>query len=138
MRKEGVRPGDYFFPRPENPKEMNSPEMLKKYEQGPVGFLTVMPSRAPAMGASLVQWFIYSVVIGILVAYVTGRSLGTDVEYAQVYRVAGTVAFIGYAGAVPVNSIWGKRKWSTTIKHIFDALIYSLLTGSVFAGFWPD
>ena len=53
-------------------------------------------------------------------------------------RVSGAVAFIGYAGAHPVASIWGKRKWGTTIKHTFDSFVYALLTAGAFGGFWPS
>jgi hypothetical protein len=138
MRNENALPGDYFFPCPEDPKDMRSPEMLKKYEEGPVGFMTVMPNGPPAMGISLVQWFVYSVIIGILVAYVTGRTVAPGAEYLQVFRVSGAVAFIGYAGAQPVASIWGGRKWSTTIKYVFDSFVYALLTAGAFGGFWPS
>jgi hypothetical protein len=138
LRNEGVGPGDYAFPCPASLKEMQSSEMVKKYEQGPVGFLTVAPNGPPAMGANLFQWFVYAVVIGILVAYVASRTVAPGAEYLQVFRVAGAVAFIGYAGAHPVASIWGKRRWSTTVKHILDSLVYALLTAGAFGGFWPE
>ena len=50
MRAEGVGVGNYAFPCPSGPKDMQSPEMLKKYKGGPVGFMTVLPSGPPAMG----------------------------------------------------------------------------------------
>jgi hypothetical protein len=136
--KEGVSPGDYFFPYPESPKEMSSPEMVKKFERGPVGFLTVTPSGPPAMGQSLIQWFVYCVAVGFLVAYLTGRTVGPGAEYVRVFRVASLVAFLAYAGAQPIQSIWSKRRWSTTFRHVVDGLVYGLLTGGAFAGFWPE
>jgi hypothetical protein len=119
-------------------KEMRSPEMMKKYAQGPVGFLTVAPSGPPAMGVPLVQWFVYSLVLGVFVAYVAGRTVDPGAEYLQVFRVSGAVAFIGHAGGHPVASIWGKRRWSTTGRHIVDSLLYALLTAGAFGGFWPE
>ena len=59
-------------------------------------------------------------------------------EYLKIFRVSGAVAFIGYVGAQPIQSIWGKRKWATTLRYVLDGLIYSLLTAGAFAGFWPD
>ena len=138
MRKAGVAPGDYVFPFAASMKELGSPEMKKKYEQGPVGFLTVAPSGPPAMGRPLVQWFVYSLALGFLVAYVTSRTVSPGAEYLQVFRVSGAVAFIGYAGAHAQASIWGKRRWSTTVRHIVDSLLYALLTAGAFAGFWPE
>ena len=97
-----------------------------------------MASGSPGMGASLIQWFVYCVVMGFLVAYVTGVTTGPGAEYLRVFRVSGAVAFIAYAGALPVASIWGKRKWSTTLKHVVDSFIYAMLAAGSFAGFWPE
>ena len=36
------------------------------------------------------------------------------------------------------DSIWYKRKWSTTIKSTIDGLIYGLLTGGTFGWLWPN
>jgi len=58
MRKAGVTPGDYYLPYGSGPKEMNTPEMKAKFEQGPVGFVTILPSGMPAMGKALVTWFV--------------------------------------------------------------------------------
>lgn len=138
MRKAGVVPGDYVFPFAASMKELGTPEMKKKYAEGPVGFMTVVPNGPIAMGKPLVQWFVYSAVLGFLVAYVTSRTVAPGAEYLQVFRVAGTVAFIGYAGGHPQASIWGKRRWSTTVRHIVDSLLYALLTAGAFAGFWPE
>jgi hypothetical protein len=137
MRDAGVGPGDYFFPHGCDRKEMTSPEMIKKFEQGPVGFLTVAKSGPRAMGAALAQWFVYTVVIGFFVAYVVSRTVPAGAEYLQIFRVAGAVAFLAYAGAVPVASIWGKRNWGTTVRHTIDAFLYALATAGSFAGFWP-
>ncbi len=138
MRKEGVSPGNYMFPCPGNMKDMGSPEMLEKYKQGPVAFLNVFPSRPPAMGKSLLLWFLFSLVISFFAAYLASRTLGAGTDYLQVFRVVGTVAFLGYAGAQPVDSIWMGQKWSTTLKHIFDGLMYALVTAGCFGWLWPQ
>ena len=44
MRDAKVPPGNFGFPWCASPKEMGSTEMTEKYKQGPVGFMTVMPS----------------------------------------------------------------------------------------------
>jgi hypothetical protein len=138
MRKEGIAPGNYYFPHCASMKEMGSPEMKKKFEQGPVGFLTVLPSGPLKMGKQLTLWFVFSVLVSVVVAYLTGRTVAADAAYLQVFRVAGTVAFVAYAGAEPAMSIWKGQKWSTTAKTMFDGLLYSLVTAGAFAGFWPN
>ncbi len=137
IRKEGVPPGDYCMPYAGSMSEMGSPEFVEKCKQGPVGLLTIKPNGAPSMGRNLAQWFVYMIVVGVLVAYVTGRTLGPGTDYLQVFRVAGAVALLAYAGAEPVNSIWVGRKWSTTFKNVFDGLVYALLTAGVFGWLWP-
>jgi hypothetical protein len=138
LRSAGVGRGDYVFPCPENPADMRSPEMKQKYERGPMGFMTVMPSGPPRMGASLVQWFIYSIVVGVLVAYVGGLTLTPGTDYRTVFRVTSTIAFVGYAVALWQTSIWWGRSWGTTFRSTVDGLIYALLSAGVFGWLWPS
>src|ERR1700758_563440 len=68
----GLRPfklkrGLYVFPHC-LPKDMKSPAMIEKYKQGPVGFLLIMPSGAPAMPKFLAQWFGFCLLVSFFVA----------------------------------------------------------------------
>ena len=137
LRNAGVTRGPaYFFPYCSH-KEMKSPPVIEKFKRGPVGLLTVLPSGPPAMGKNLIQWFLYCVVISIFVAYLSGRLLAPDTAFLQVFRVVGTVAFLGYGAAHAQESIWGGRSWVVTFKHLFDSLIFALLTAATFAWLWP-
>ena len=51
----------------------------------------------------------------------TSRRQQPDAAYLAVFRIAG----------IP-DSIWFGRPWSQTAKNLFDALLYSLLTGGAF------
>ena len=44
MRAQGLQPGEYMLPCASCMKDMASPEMIETFNQGPVGFLTVVPS----------------------------------------------------------------------------------------------
>jgi hypothetical protein len=137
MRNAGVTPGPaYFFPYFPF-KEMKSANVIEKMKRGPVGLLTVRPSGPPAMGKSMVQWFLYCVAISIFAAYLSGRLLAPGTNFLQVFRVIGTVAFLGYGAAHAQESIWGGRSWVVTLKHLFDSLIYALLTAAIFGWLWP-
>jgi hypothetical protein len=137
LRNAGVAPGPaYFFPYCSF-EEMKSPAMIEKMKRGPVGLITVRPSGPPAMGKSLVQWFLYCAVISIFAAYLSGRLLAPATAFLQVFRVVGTVAFLGYSLAHAQESIWGGRSWAVTFKHLFDGLIFALLTAATFAWLWP-
>ncbi len=137
MREQGLKPGEYGFPWPDSMKEMCSPEMMEKYKQGPVGFMVVLPNGPPAMGKSLVQWFLYTILVGIFVAYVAGRSFAPGADYMAVFRLTGTVAILVYAvGQIPA-SIWKGQSWCSTVKFVFDGAVYGLLTAGVFGWLWP-
>jgi len=138
LRPFNIPPGEYVVPRAGSSAAMKSPEFRAKVEKGPVVFLNVMPPGMPNMGSSLVQWFLYCVLVGVFAAYVAGRTLMPGEAYWAVSRVAGTVAFAGYGLGLIQSSIWYKRAWSTTAKSLFDALIYAMLTGGAIAGFWPE
>jgi len=137
LRSAGVTRGPaYFFPYFAF-KEMKSSAVTEKMTRGPVGFLTVLPSGPPAMGKNLVQWFLYCLVISVFAAYLSGRLLAPGTASLQVFRVVGTVAWLGYGAAHAQESIWSGRSWVVTLKHLFDSLIYALLTGAAFGWMWP-
>jgi hypothetical protein len=137
LRGAGVAPGpDYSFPY-YSFKEMKSPAVIEKLKRGPVGLLTVFPSGPPAMGKNLFQWFLFCIVISVFAAYLTGRTLTEETGFLQVFRVVATAAFLGYGPAQAQESIWAGRSWVVTLKHIFDSLIYAVLTAGIFAWLWP-
>ena len=138
IRPLAIPPGEYMIPRCSSPKEMKSPEFVEKLKAGPVLMLSVYPNGAFKMGASLVQWFIYCVVIGIFSAYVTGRALPPGAEYLHIFRFAGVTAFFCYSVAMWQGSIWFKRSWSNTAKMTFDGLLYGLVTAGTFGWLWPS
>ena len=137
LRPYAIPPGDYMIPRPASMKDCKSPEFVEKLNKGPVMMVTVLPNGQPSIGKSLVLWFLYCAVVGLIAAYVTGRALKTDAPYLHVFRFAGTTAFVGYSVALWQMSIWYHRSWTITIKSTIDGLIYALLTAGVFGWLWP-
>lgn len=137
LRGFEIPPGDYVVPCPGSSKEMGSPEFIEKTTKGPVAFMTVMKSGPPSMTGSLILWFLFAVLVGVLAAYVAGRALGPGAEYLNVHRFTGATAFIAYSVALLQNSIWYKRNWGATVKSMFDGLVYALLTGGIFGWLWP-
>jgi hypothetical protein len=137
LRPFGVPPGNYAMPHAGSMEAMRSPAFLEKMRKGPVAFITVRPPGETNMGPMLITWFLYSVVISFLAAYIAGATLERGSEYLKVFQIAGCVAFIGYAGALPQMSIWWSRSWATTIRTMVDGLIYGLMTGGTFGWLWP-
>ena len=101
LRSAGVQPGQYMFPCPGSMKELGTPEMQAKFEQGPVGQLVVRPNGMLPMGKSLMQWFLYSLLISVFCGYLGSLALPAGENYHTVFRVTGTVAVLGYAFAYP-------------------------------------
>jgi hypothetical protein len=99
--------------------------------------IAIMNNGSPNMAKELSLWFIYSIIVGVFAAYVSGRALEPGAHYLKVFRFAGVTAFVGYGLALLQNSIWYKRNWSATLKSIFDGLIYALFTAGFFGWLWP-
>jgi hypothetical protein len=133
-----IPPGDYFIPHSSGPEQMKDPAFLEKVKRGPMAVLTIM--RGDVMGAfkkSLAMWFLYALVVSVFTAYVAGRALRPGTVYLEVFRFAGTTAFLSYSLALAQQSIWYGKKWSTTFKSMFDGLIYGMLTAGFFGWLWP-
>ena len=86
-----VPPGDYHVPHAKGMAELSNPEMLKKFEDGPVGLLTIRSSGSPsAMMNSLTveslvvktssspAWFCRSSVLSTMICGLTGLPLASS------------------------------------------------------------
>lgn len=136
LRKFDLAPGDYAAPMPDSTADLASAEYRAKVERGPQIVMTVM-SPGNSMGVNLIKWFIYLVVVGVFVAYVTGAMLGPGADYMDVFRLTSTVAFAGFALGIWQNWIWYSRDLGAVFRSTIDGLIYALLTGGIFGWLWP-
>ncbi|HYE89013.1 MAG TPA: hypothetical protein VEA16_21835 [Vicinamibacterales bacterium] len=137
LRALNLRPGNYGLPKPDSMKEMQSPAFLAKAKAGPVGFITIKESWNFSMGATLAQWFAFSLVVSLFAGYIAGVAFGPGTEYLRIMQVAGSVAFAGYALGQVHESIWWGRNWGWTVRNVLDGLLYGLLTGGTFGWLWP-
>jgi len=137
LRPFGLKPGEYMVPRAANMKDCKTPAFTEKLKRGPVLFMTVMRNEPMSMSRPLIQWFVYTLIVGVFAAYVASRTLAVDAAYLEVFRIAGATAFIAYSVGLWQQSIWYNRPWSTTALHTLDGVIYALLTGGVFGWLWP-
>lgn len=133
--REVVPPGQYMFPGADSMKEMSSPQMVAKFERGPVGIMIVRAKGSMSMGKALGSWFVFCLVIGVCTAYVAGLVLPPG--DGRVFRIAATVATLCHAFSSVNDSIWKGLSWWTTLKFVFDGIVYGLVTGATFAWLWP-
>ena len=137
IRKLNIPAGQYIIPHAGSMQAMNSPEFKEKVKRGPGAILTIWPGGSASMAKYLVQWFLFSIVVGIMAAYVAGRALEAGAHYLAVFRFVGVTAFACYTLAAWPESIWYRRSWSVTLKNTLDGLFYALLTAGAFGWLWP-
>ncbi len=137
IRAGNPPPRQYIVPYCSNPKHMASPEMQKKYAEGPVGVLNLKAPGSPSMTPMLVQWFVYVLVVSLCVAYVAGHTIPAGYDYMQVFGIVGALGFLAYAGAIIPGAIWMGKPWSVATKEVFDGLLYGLVTAGTFGWLWP-
>jgi hypothetical protein len=137
IRSGNPAPGAYMLPYVGDYSQIKNPDVVQKFVDGPVGMLTLRKSGTYAMGGSLAQWFVFSLVVAIFAAYIASRTVPPGTDYLHVFRVVGTVAFLSYAGGEIPPSIWMGKPWSITLKDVFDGLVYGLVTAGAFGWLWP-
>jgi hypothetical protein len=116
---------------------MKDPAYLERRNKGPMVLMTVIPGGAFSMGAPLLKWFMFVVIVSVFAAYIAGRALGPGADYLSVFRFAGTTAFGCYAmGAWPFT-IWYKRSVASNLRNTFDSLLYAGVTAGTFGWLWP-
>ncbi len=137
LRTFNLTRGQYVFPFASSPVELKDPEYQRKVKQGPTGILVMCPNEVGPTPRQLVMHFVHLLVISAIVGCIAGATLPGGTEYLKIFQVAGVAAFLGYAGAVPSNSIWFHLSWRMSLKTVLDALLYAGLTAGVFGWLWP-
>ncbi|RXK56165.1 hypothetical protein ESB00_09915 [Oleiharenicola lentus] len=130
-------PGRYVVPHCTDMKEMAGEAMQRKYQEGPVGHITLGSPGQPSMGKPLGLWFLMTLVVSTVAAYVAVKFVRLDPSQAlRAAKLVGTISFVSYGfGAVP-ESIWMLRPWSSTAKYLIDSALYALGTAAVFWWLW--
>jgi len=132
------KPGRYVVPFCKDMKDMGSDTMKKKYQEGPVGHFTLGPSGQPNMGKFLGMWFLWSVVVAIVAAFLATQLFGLDPTRARAAaKLVGAVSFIAYGFGTFQESIWMMRPWSSSAKYVLDSAIYAVGSAAVFYFMWP-
>ncbi len=136
LRPFDLPPGDYAAPLLQSMAHMSSPEYKAKVARGPSFLLTVVGNSS--IPRNLARWFVYSIVVATLAAYVASIALPPGAEYLTVFRLTSTVALAGYVLALWQGWIWYSRSLGYMVRTSIDGLVYALLTGGVFGGLWPS
>jgi hypothetical protein len=137
IRSGHPEPRQYFIPYARGWREMRSPEMKQKIEEGPNAVLNVKASGPALSGSSLQQWFLFSLLISFAIAYVASLTIPPGAGFFRVFHAVGTVAWLGYAGGQIPAAIWMGKPWSITAKDVVEGFIYGSIAAGTFGWLWP-
>ena len=131
----GTDPGQYVLPY--CGQDWKSEEAKRKYQEGPVAYVTVAPTGFPKMGGKMLACVCFNLVVSIFSAYIASLILPAGAGFGPVFRIVGTIAVAAYAlGGIP-NGIWFAKPRSAMVKDVLDGVAYGLVTGAIFALMWP-
>lgn len=136
LRGHNLSKGQYFVPYANTPKSMSDPAYVERAEKGPVAIIHILENGVGPKPPQFAAYFAQLLLIGVFVAYTAGVALGPDASYLRVFQVAGATAIIAHIGALIGNSVWWGFTWSSTFKHMFDGVVYGLVTAGVFGWLW--
>jgi hypothetical protein len=130
-------PGLYVVPHCADMKDMQNTDMMQKFAEGPVGFVTLRRAGPPRIGASLIQWFVFTVIIATAAACLALQAYGIGAHPHQAGHMVGIVSLLVYAGACVPEGIWMARPWRSVFKHGVDGAIYATISALTFMWLWP-
>ena len=137
LKSVAAAPGMYFIPHCPDMKEMQKPENIQKFVEGPVAMMTVRPAGKPAMGGPLAQWFVLSLFVSAIGGYVAFHMVPPSASFLAVCRPMAVVTFMAYAVGALSNGIWYGKPWNVVMKELLDAAIYAAVAACIFAWLWP-
>lgn len=138
IRAGNPAPGRYVIPHCGDMKNMKSEAMVKKYTEGPVMHFTILPSGVPPLGKYLGQWFLWSLVVAAVAAYLAARVFGLDHGHAHgATKLVGAITLVAHGFGTVQESIWVGRPWSSSVKYFLDAALYAAGSWGVFVWLWP-
>ncbi len=133
IRAGNAKPGRYVMPACKEMKDMATEAMKKKYAEGRVGHITLLPNGQPNMGKYLGVWFLLCLLVSAVAALLASRLIPLDHIFARsAAKLAFAVSFIGYGFGTIQESIWSGRPWSQSVKYLVDAALYALGSAAVF------
>lgn len=138
LADQSPNPGLYTLPHCIDMKEMGEESMQKKFNDGPVAMIAIMPNGMPPMGKLLSQQILFFILGSVLIGYLASISISTNADFMMVFRQVFIASFLTYGWAQIPYSIWMGQPWANCVRFLIDALIYAVVTASTFAVLWPS
>ena len=132
-----VAAGQYMLPHCADMKDIGTPEMQKKFADGPVALLVLRKPGPPAIGASLAQWFLLNLVIASLAGLLAAQTVGLGGNARAAGHLVGMVTFLAYGTGSASNAVWMGRPWGAVALDLVDSLIYGTVSALIVMALWP-
>ncbi len=136
IRALGLKPGRYGFPFCHSKAQHKDPAFIKKWEDGPSGMLNVWPHFS--MGRNMALTFLVFLAVSVLIGYLAHQVLRSGDDFSRVFQVVGTAGILAYCFSFLPNTIWFNGGGRAALMCFIDGVVFGLVTGAVFAYFWPD
>lgn len=138
LSEQSPSPALYTLPHCVDMKEMGDESMQKKFNDGPVAMIAIMPNGMPPMGKLLGQQILFFVFGSFLIGYLASISVAATADFITIFRQVFIASFLTYGWAQIPYSIWMGQPWSNCIRFLIDALIYAVVTATTFSLLWPS
>jgi len=135
VRPLNIPPGVYGFPHCEGHGQQKDPAFQEKWKKGPVGYISVWNPN-PSMGGNMVLSLAIYLIVSLLIAY-AGYNALPHAPRMKAFQIAGTMGILAYSFAFLPNMIWFQGEKKAMLTALFDGIVQGLLTGLLFALFWP-
>jgi hypothetical protein len=132
LRQVEAPAGSYMLPGFTTPAEQQSPEYVKKFEQGPVAVVTVFPRVS--MGRNLALTFVYFLVTSFCLAYLATLALPAGASFFAVFRFLATASFMVFLSGLVCHAVWFHCR---IVGHVVESVAYAAIVGAIFASMWP-
>jgi hypothetical protein len=103
-------PGHYVMPYCSNHKDMQNEDMQRKFRDGPVALVTVLPNGPPTMGGKMLAWFAMTVGVAAIAAGLAAQIYGHAGNAHAAAHLAAMLTLMTYAGGSVTNGIWMGRR----------------------------
>ncbi|MEO8671101.1 MAG: hypothetical protein ABI411_07280 [Tahibacter sp.] len=137
IRDGAAGPGQYSLPHCQDMKDMQQETMQQKFVQGPIGLLTLRKNGPPTMGAALLQWFVFTVVVATIAGGLALQAFGLAADHHRAGHLVGMISLLTYFGGSVQMAIWMGKPWGIVFKDLLDCLIYGTISALVFMWLWP-
>jgi hypothetical protein len=135
LKSLGVTPGSYSFPHCADNAARKDPELMRKWKEGPAGFMTIMGKMS--MGRNMVLSVLVYLLVSVFVAYLASEAREPGAGFGDVFQVAASAAIMAYLFGWMGGAIWFGMSKNAWIANVIDSVAYGLITGAIFALMWP-